>query len=117
MELTEQIQEYRRTRGPDARIYNDANWGGYLIYHLPGMKIFMDDRFELYGDAWTADYVDMIWYHPERIEGVMDRYGLELALVVTGNERTQLDLYLSDSTRWTELGRTKTAVLFRRTKP
>lgn len=117
VQLTEQIQEYRRTRGPDARIYNDANWGGYLIYHLPDMKIYMDDRFELYGDAWTTDYVDMIWYHPERIEDVMDRYGLEVALVVTGDERTQLDHYLSGSDRWTEQGRTKTAVLFRRTNP
>jgi hypothetical protein len=117
VQLTDQIQEYRRTRGPDARIYNDANWGGYLIYHLPGMKVYMDDRFELYGDAWTADYVDMIWYHPERIEWVMDRYGLELALIVTGDERTQLDLYFSGSDRWAELGRTKTAVLFRRVKP
>jgi hypothetical protein len=81
------------------------------------MKVYMDDRFELYGDAWTADYVDMIWYHPERIEGVMDQYRLELALIVTGDERTQLDLYLSGSDHWTELGRTKTAVLFRRVKP
>ncbi len=112
--FNETLQEYARTHGPDARVYNDANWGGYLIYHVPGLKIYMDDRFELYGDAWTAEYVEMIWYHPERIEGVMDRYGLELALIVTGEERTKLDLYMSEQKdRWVELGRTETAVLFR----
>jgi hypothetical protein len=116
-EPTARLREYRRTQGPDARIYSDANLGGYLLYHLPGMKIYMDDRFELYGDAWTADYVDMIWHHPERIEAVMNQYGLELALIVTGDERTPLDLYLSGNDHWTELERTETTVLFRRTKP
>ncbi len=140
--LTDTLKEYARTAGPDARIYNDANLGGYLIYHVPELKIFMDDRFELYGDAWTRDYVDMIWYHPERIEEFVDRYGLELALIVTSEgrsplawgaagggpvyfqsitataeKRSPLDEYLCGSGRWTELGRAKCAVLFRRARP
>lgn len=116
VELTEPIRAYARSIGPRARIFNDANLGGYLIYHLPEVKIFMDDRFELYGESWTKDYVDAYWHHPERIDEWADRYGLEMALVVTQAEPTPMDRYLSASPRWVEVGRTECAALFRRVR-
>jgi hypothetical protein len=38
-------------------IFNDCVFGGFLIYHYPGYKIFIDDRAELYGEAFLSDYV------------------------------------------------------------
>jgi hypothetical protein len=113
--MTATLKEYARTAGPGARIYNDANFGGYMIYHVPELKIFMDDRFELYGDEWTSEYVDGIWFHPEKFDGWVDRYKLDVALVVTGKEPSPLDGYLSrPDSGWREVSRTSTAVLFRR---
>jgi hypothetical protein len=31
-------------------IYNDANWGGYLIWELPDKPVAIDNRTDLYGD-------------------------------------------------------------------
>jgi hypothetical protein len=115
--LTDTLKEYAHTAEPKARIYNDANLGGYLIYHVPELKIFMDDRFELYGDGWTREYMDTYLKTPERIEEYMDRYNLELALVVTSPDGMPLDKYLSTSPRWREIGRAECAVLYRRIKP
>lgn len=116
VELTDTLRDYAHTAGPGARIYNDCNLGGYLIYNVPDLKIFMDDRFELYRDEWTADYVDTIWYHPEKFDRWTEQYGFDRALVVTNPEdRTPLDLYLSrPGSGWVEVGRAKCAVLFRR---
>ncbi|OWK39135.1 hypothetical protein [Fimbriiglobus ruber] len=115
LELTDTLHAYARAAGPNARLFNDANLGGYLIYHVPEMKIFMDDRFELYGDAWTAEYVDMIWYHPEYLDNYLTRYDLDLALVVTNDrEPSTLDAYLASCKGWREIGRTKCAALYRR---
>jgi hypothetical protein len=116
-ELTPRLKEYARTTGPNARVLNDANLGGYLIYHVPELKIFMDDRFELYSEEWTREYIEMYWYHPERIEEYADRYGLDLAVVVTGPERSKLDEYLATSGRWTEVERAHCAVIYRRKPP
>ena len=49
------------------RIFNDANLGGYLIYHAPKAKIFMDDRCELYGDDWIKHYSDTLGLPPEEL--------------------------------------------------
>ena len=108
------LQHYANEHGPDARIYNDLNYGGYLIYHVPSMKIYMDDRFELYSTKWTTEYVEMYFGQPERIKAILDHYNLDMALVVTGEEKMPLDAWFSASTEWEEVGRTQSAALFRR---
>jgi len=96
------------------RLFNDCNLGGYLIYYHPTHKIFMDDRFELYGDAWLNDYVQAAWLHPERVEDYCDRYACTHALVGVENPPTPFDRYLAGSPRWSEVARGQGAVLFRR---
>jgi hypothetical protein len=39
--------ERHALQGP---LYNDFNWGGYWIWRLPGMKVNIDGRTNLYGD-------------------------------------------------------------------
>lgn len=118
LDLTEKLREYAREKGPNARVFNDANLGGYLIYFVPELKIYMDDRFELYGNEWTQNYVDMMHEHPERIEAVMDRYDVEWAVIPTLPVKQPLETYLSESPRWKEVegGRGQRAVIYRRLK-
>ena len=64
-----QATEYVKTAGLRGPLYNDFNWGGFLMYRLPDMPVSMDPRADLYGPelfsrslatanaapAWTAD--------------------------------------------------------------
>ena len=99
---------------PGGRVWNDCNLGGYLIFFHPAHKIFMDDRFELYGDPWTAAYVETLFDHPDRVEQYADRYGCTHALVGTAPDAPPLPAYLAASAGWVEVGRSPRAALFRR---
>ena len=112
--LTEKLQTYAKEQGNNAKIYNDLNHGGYLIYHSPELKIYMDDRFELYTAEWTKAYAAMYFDHPERIAAILDQYNLDMALIVTSEEPTPLDEWFSKQNEWEEVGRTKSAALFQR---
>jgi hypothetical protein len=101
---------------PDGRLFNDANLGGFVLYHTPRQKIFMDDRFELYGDPWLREYVRVVYDEPERFEAWADEYKFDHALVqvVPGDGRLPLEKYLSESPRWVVVSRCDTGALLRR---
>jgi hypothetical protein len=101
---------------PDHTIFNDANLGGYMIYHAPGRSIFMDDRFELYGDDWMRAYADVVYDHPEKFAEWTAKYGFKLALVsiYPGEHRLPLEKWLRISPEWEVLKECDAAVLFRR---
>jgi hypothetical protein len=42
-------------------MFNDFNWGGYLIYRLwPTERVFIDSQSDFYGEAFTRQYVDIL---------------------------------------------------------
>ncbi len=107
---------------PGTPIFNDANFGGYLIYFTPQYKIFMDDRCELYGDARLAEYVAVLSLPPDELGEIFEqwqqRYGFQQALVATTvppQKKPSLEQYLlSRPDRWREVARGRCAVLFER---
>ena len=111
VEMIEPLQEYAKTRPDGFPIFNDANLGGFLIYFTPNLKVFMDDRCELYGDAGLRDYIDTIHDHPERIEDWARKAPFDRALVESD---TVMDAYLKKSERWKEVARCKKAALYER---
>jgi hypothetical protein len=50
---------------PTARIFNDYNYGGYLVYRFSEsgtpLKVYVDGRTEMYGDAFVRHYFDIAW--------------------------------------------------------
>jgi hypothetical protein len=103
-------------RAVDGRLFNDANLGGFVLYHTPRQKIFMDDRFELYGDPWMREYVKVVYDEPERFEEWADAYQFVYALVqvLPGEQRLPLEKYLSESPRWVVVSRCDRGALLRR---
>lgn len=93
------------------RIFNDYALGGFLIFYTPRLRVFIDDRCELYGDAWLSRYVEASRQRPEQIESWARRYGFEYAMVAPGSEFAK---YLQGSPLWRAVGRTTSAVLYRR---
>ncbi len=99
-------------RGPEhARVLNDMLFGGYLIYHVPDARVWIDDRCELYGDAALREYVEGARDHPERIDAWADRADARTALVHAGSP---FDRYLARSPRWRLVQRDRAAALFAR---
>jgi len=42
---------------PAGKLYNDQQFGDLLVYYLPGKpKVFVDTRFDMYGERLVADY-------------------------------------------------------------
>jgi len=45
---------------PQGRLFNAYNWGGYLIWALPGYPVFVDGRADLHGDEIINQWVHVI---------------------------------------------------------
>jgi hypothetical protein len=124
VELTQEMQQYAASVPPGTRIFNDANLGGYLIYHTPSLKIFMDDRCELYGDDQIKYYSDTLGLPPAelgvRFEEWAGRLQFDRAIIMTdpaGEEKPPLEQYLLGSPgKWREVARAKRAVVFERVR-
>ncbi|HEY1189924.1 MAG TPA: hypothetical protein VGE74_19900 [Gemmata sp.] len=123
-DLTPEVTAYAASVPPGTPIFNDANLGGYLIYHAPTLKIFMDDRCELYGDDWIRNYSDTLGLPPDQLgpvfEGWAERYQFERALVMTSppaQDKPPIERYLlSVPGQWREVARGKRAVMFERVR-
>jgi hypothetical protein len=111
--LLHQLQRYQTAKGPGTPIFNEMLYGGFLIYYTPNLRVFIDDRCELYGDAFLAEYAEAMYHHPERIEEWASRYGFDHALVIPGGE---FDRYLTRA-GWEVQGRADGAVLYWRNPP
>ncbi|MBP3959960.1 hypothetical protein J8F10_32360 [Gemmata sp. G18] len=123
-DMTTDVTEYAARVPLGTPIFNDANLGGYLIYHTPNLKIFMDDRCELYGDSWIKNYSDTLGKPPEELglvfEGWAAKYQFERAIVMTNppaQDKPPIELYLLGAPgKWREVSRGKRAVMFERVK-
>ncbi|MBX9622270.1 MAG: hypothetical protein K2X82_00495, partial [Gemmataceae bacterium] len=124
-DLTAELAAYAATVPPGTPVFNDANLGGYLIYHLPGLKVFMDDRFELCGDDWLRSYAAAISAPPDEagrvFEGWAAEYRFDRAVVVVTPQDGRpppLAQYLeSHPERWREVARGRRAAVFARVGP
>jgi hypothetical protein len=91
-------------------ILNDLDLGGFVIYFAPRLRVFIDDRYELYGDAFMLDYM-RAGERPDAGDRYADRYRLRLALLQAGSE---LDRSVSQGARWRVIARADDIVLYER---
>lgn len=109
VELLPELRQAEREHPEGTRIFNDFLYGGFLIYYTPGLKVFIDDRCEVYGDDWLMQFSEAMRSHPERIDRWQETYGFPYALVARG---TAFDRYLGQSRRWSVVKQTGTATLY-----
>jgi hypothetical protein len=97
-------------------VFNSLLYGGFLIRYAPGMRVFIDDRCELYLPDLLPAYVAAERGEPERLEAWAREFGLTLALVPTATpaQPWPLDTYLARSPRWRVVKKTATATLYER---
>jgi hypothetical protein len=91
-------------------VYNEFIDGGFLIYHTPGLRVFNDDRCELYGEPWQREQLGIVYGRPEEMETLVRAYPFRHALV---RNNQPLQEYLEASRDWEVLGRGRIATLYR----
>ena len=109
VELLPELRQAEREHPEGTRIFNEFLYGGFLIYYTPGLKVFIDDRCEVYGDNWLMQFSEAMRSNPERVDRWQETYGFPYALVARG---TAFDRYLGQSRRWSVVKRTGTATLY-----
>jgi hypothetical protein len=91
-------------------IFADDEWGDYLIYRLyPQTRVFVDGRFDLYGDEFTKKYLDVLntrygW------EDTLKKYGVDTVLLRVD---TPLAGALKECRRWRPVYDDGMAIVFR----
>lgn len=69
-----------KAQGGEVKIFNEYNWGGYLIYRLPEVPVFVDGRTDLYGDEILNDYLEVVFCQDGWKE-VLEKHGLEMIII------------------------------------
>jgi hypothetical protein len=113
IELTAALKARQNTDPAGTPIFNEYLQGGYLIYFTPGYRVFVDDRCELYGDKWLADYVRAESGDATgQMEEWQRRYPqFNLALTRTGSS---FDRYFEGSKDWAVIQKAQAATLYER---
>ncbi|MFI5331794.1 MAG: hypothetical protein ACHQ2F_12300 [Desulfobaccales bacterium] len=108
VELLPDLQRYEETQPRGTPIMNDMLFGGFLIFHTPGLQVFVDDRCEVYGDQFLLNYArnDRTF-----IANWIDRSGARVALTIPGSD---LDKYFQGAAGWHPVKQTAAATLYRR---
>jgi hypothetical protein len=111
VELLPELKDLEAQR-PGAHVFNTLDFGGFVTFHAPRLKTFIDDRCELFGGEFLAAYAEAERERPERIDDWARPYDFDAALVRRG---TPFDRYLRSSPQWRVVKVTRAATLFRRT--
>lgn len=85
IEAVRWIRSHRSETG--TRMYNDYSYGGFLLWQLPGERIFIDGRMPAWRikDRWIFhDYVALNREDQPDL-ALLDRYGIDWALVQRGS--------------------------------
>lgn len=71
------------------RLFNNYGWGGYLIWHVPDVKVFIDGRMPYWqnkdGSSAMKDYIAAHMGEAEERRDIFSRRGVNMALVLNVN--------------------------------
>jgi len=96
---------------PEARLFHEQNWGGLIAAKSdPRRPVFIDDRFELYGEPMIRAYGQALHGGPawDRLD---EEYAFELVWLRPDRGLAER---LESEDAWEELHRSGVSVLFRR---
>jgi hypothetical protein len=106
--LLPELQDVARSRTEGSRIFNDMRMGGFLIFYAPQLRVFIDDRCELYGDDFLLAAMEA---PGQVIEDWSRQYHFNLALTERGS---QYHTYLRSAPHWQLVKETAAGSLYRK---
>jgi hypothetical protein len=106
-------QTYLQNFHPRGNVFNDYLWGGYMIWNVRQVPVFIDSRVDVFErNGVLADYL-----HAVRIEDslqILDKYSIQYVLFENHRPLTYL---LRHTPGWKIDYEDKTAILFERIQP
>ena len=113
VDVLDALKEHEPKPGEPNKMFNAGYIdGGFLIYHTPGYKVFVDDRCELTGGPWLVEFVRRSAEPGDAVDEWQRQYGaFDFALTRTG---TPLDEWFRVSSQWEPVKVTRTATFYRR---
>ena len=111
VDLLPELRAYESSHPPGTPIFNQILLGGFLIYYTPGLRVFIDDRCELYGDEQLLAYNRAEMEDPGAVECWAQQFGFDRALTIPG---TPIDSYLRRANNWVVVRETRAATLYER---
>jgi len=112
VELIGELQSIER-QNPGARIYNSLGLGGFVEFHAPGLRTMIDDRCELFGNAFLERYVQSERQAAGQTLDWADDWRCQFALVP--QRSTQAEAF-NNSNHWRLRAAAISACLFERTQ-
>jgi hypothetical protein len=89
------------------QLFNSYNWGGYLIYTLPGQKVFIDGRTDLFGDEILGEWLKVV-QAGDGWEKILQQRGVSRILIEPDRPLAKILPF----TGWKEIYRDSIAVIF-----
>lgn len=113
VELLDAIKANEPGAGEPDRLFNEYTDGGFVIYHAPGYRVFVDDRCEVFGGEWLKAFVVAAQHDtPAAVARWEAQYGrFAFALTRTGSA---FDEHFKSDPDWHCVKRTATAAFYRR---
>jgi hypothetical protein len=105
-----QACDFIRTTIPPGPLYNNLNWGGFIVWCLPDYPVAIDGRTDLYGDQALSRFFRVEQGSPEWWSDP----DLQAARLVLLDRRTQLAANLYHDPRFRVAYEDALAVVFRR---
>ena len=88
VDLIEPMQQLAQDYGPDTKIYNELNDGGFLIFYAPKWRVFQDDRCEIHAfrdgmndGSWITKNRNLEMNAPDQLLLELQNRGIKIAII------------------------------------
>ena len=110
VELLPELKAIEPHTAAEARLFNTLDFGGFVTFHAPQLRTFIDDRCELFGDSFLRQYSEAENGRPEQLDRWREQYQFQHALVRSGSA---FDRHLTSHAGWRLVRRSTAAALYR----
>ena len=110
--LPVQAVEYIKQEGLTRGLFNQYEWGGYLLYRFPGEDILsIDGRNDVYGAEHNRKYLEAMEGIPTW-KATFDEWGVKVVLISRGPRGWGLRFILSEDPDWAPRFQGKSAIVY-----
>jgi hypothetical protein len=81
---------YLKTHRCEGNLFNDFNYGGYLIWKLPEYQVYIDGRMQAWNNPQGVKYYDIyeqVFKDPAVRKTIFKQYNITCVLIEDGSER------------------------------
>ena len=106
-----QIADYIEREGLKGKMYNDPNWGSYLIWRLwPKYQVFADNRIHLIPEDIWGDVSD-VHYGLGNWDKVLDKYDVSWLVLSKVDNRRTIE-FIRDHPKWKNVYEDEVGAIF-----